>query len=468
MMAFLRQTLLIAIVALAALWGWVQYVPSSAPYLERAGIDRLLRKHQFTIFGVPVLPSPAEVAEKAGPPLQGGGPGPGGPRGPMRVITKLAGAGEVNDVVTAIGDGQALRAVTVMPEDSGRIVEIAAEPGQFVTEGAVLARLDSEAEEIALERARLVREDAADRVERQRRLYESGAASDVQLRDAQLALRTADLEVRQREFDLHRRTVFAPIPGWIGLIRVEVGDQVTTSTPITQLDDRTRILVEFRLPERHVGRLAVGDAVRAEPIARPGRIYSGVVAEMDNQVDQSSRSLRVRAVLDNESDDLRSGMAFTITLDFPGEPYTAIDALAVQWGSSGAFVWAVEDGAAVRIPVRIIQRTADVVLVEGKIAPGTEVITEGVQMLRPGAPVAPVGAGSRGDDASAGEAARAPGDGQPPGARPAPLPAADPSGAEEPGTRQRARDEAGRQGVEGQELEGQGVGPVAAANGKPA
>lgn len=439
-MAFLRQILLIALVAFVALWGWVRYVPSSTPYLEEAGVAAWLRDNQFSVLGVPVLPAPAPVVEKAGPPEAGGGPRGPGARGPSRVLTAPAGEGALNDRVTAIGDGHALRAVTVMPEDSGRIVEIPARPGQFVEAGAVLAQLDSEAEEIALERARLLREDAADRVERQQRLYESGAASDVQLRDAQLALRTAELEVRQREFDLRRRTILAPIRGWIGLIAVDVGDQVTTSTPITQLDDRIRILVEFRLPERFVGRLKVGDAVRAEPVAQPGKVYLGLVSEIDNQVDQTSRSLRVRAELDNTSDDLRSGMSFVISLDFPGEPRTAVSALAVQWSGGGSFIWVVENGAAVRVPVRIVQRTADQVLIEGKIEPGAQVITEGVQMLRPGAAVAVAGAaqgegasgpGMAGAGASAGGGAPAVNEGTAPadpGVQPV-VPAADPAGA---------------------------------------
>lgn len=439
LMAVLRQSLVILVLSLAALWGWVRYVPSSVPYLERYGVLELISTYQFTVFGVPVLPQPEEALAKVGPP-QAGRRGPGGP---ARVITEVAGEGLLNDVFTAIGDGQAIRSVTVMPEDSGRIVAIPARPGQFVTEGAVLARLDPEAEEIALERAKLVREDTADRVERQRRLYESGAASDVQLRDAQLALRTAELDVRQREFDLLRRTIFAPISGWIGLIRIEVGDQVTTSTPVAQLDDRTRILVEFRMPERFVGRLALGDEVTVVPIARPDRVYRGVVAELDNRVDQTSRTLRVRAEVDNAADDLRSGMAFTITLDFPGEPYTAVNALAIQWGGGGSFVWAIEDGKAARIPVRIMQRTADEVLVEGGITPGTHVITEGLQMLRPGAPVTPVGAGAQqtdGDDPSAERVG-----GGLSGAASEGRPAADPALQEVPAPRKRALDTPGDQ-----------------------
>jgi len=80
-------------------------------------------------------------------------------------------------------------------------------------------------------------------------------------------------------------------------------------------------------------------------------------------------------------------MAFEISLSLPGEEYVSINPLSVQWGSDGAFVWQVKDGKAGRVPVRIIQRSAEAVLVEGQLSPEDPVVTEGVQALRPGAEV---------------------------------------------------------------------------------
>ena len=51
-------------------------------------------------------------------------------------------------------------------------------------------------------------------------------------------------------------------------------------------------------------------------------------------------------------------------MKFPGDTYPAVNPLAIQWGSDGAFVWAVEDGKAKRVPVRIIQRNTETVLVD--------------------------------------------------------------------------------------------------------
>ncbi|MEY3309580.1 MAG: hypothetical protein RLZZ413_3618, partial [Pseudomonadota bacterium] len=67
--------------------------------------------------------------------------------------------------------------------------------------------------------------------------------------------------------------------------------------------------------------------------------------------------------------------------------HPAVDPLSIQWGADGAFVWAARDGKALRLPIRILQRNSDAVLVEGDFQPDDLVVTEGVQALRPGSEV---------------------------------------------------------------------------------
>jgi RND family efflux transporter MFP subunit len=126
-------------------------------------------------------------------------------------------------------------------------------------------------------------------------------------------------------------------------------------------------------------------AMSGAPVPAPGRLTA-----VDNVVDRASRTLRVQAVVDNETDHLREGMAFEVTMDFPGETYPSVDALAVQWSSSGSFVWKVVDNRVQQVPVVIRQRNPDRVLVDADLAEGDIVVIEGVQTLRPGAEVRPV------------------------------------------------------------------------------
>jgi RND family efflux transporter MFP subunit len=172
---------------------------------------------------------------------------------------------------------------------------------------------------------------------------------------------------------------------------VEPGTQVGPDTVLATIDDRTRILVDFRVPERFAGRLAIGDPVGATALASPELPLRGEIVALDSRVDPESRTLRVQAALDNPEDELRGGMAFAVELAFEGERFPAVDPLAIQWGAEGAFVWVAREGEAARVPVRIVQRNSDSVLVAGELTPGERVITEGLQRLRPGTPLAFVG-----------------------------------------------------------------------------
>jgi hypothetical protein len=77
-------------------------------------------------------------------------------------------------------------------------------------------------------------------------------------------------------------------------------------------------------------------------------------------------------------------MSFQVTMQFPGDTYPAVSPLAIQWGADGAFIWTVENGKAKRVPVRIVQRNTNDVLIDAPIVTGDIVVTEGVQSVREG------------------------------------------------------------------------------------
>jgi len=367
--SFLSQIILAVIVLGATLALWIEYVPSARPWLERAGVYEML--------GMP----PAEAAESAEAPRGYGG------GGASKVVTAPVATGTLNDRVTAIGDGRALRSVAVRSEASGRVTEVGFAAGEYVEAGTVIFRLDDEAERIALDRAQLMLADAQESAERLDRLRQAGTATAVALREAELALRTAELAVRQAEFDLAQREVAAPIAGWIGLVETEVGDRIAAQEELAVISDRSEIQIDFRVPERVLAKLTPGMPLVAEPLAIPGAKLDGRIVAIDNIVDRTSRTIRLLGQLANDGDRLRDGMALSVTLAFEGDPYPAVDPLAVQWSSDGAFVWVVREGKATRVPVAIRQRNAAAVLVEGALEPGEPVVIEGVQTLRPGAEV---------------------------------------------------------------------------------
>lgn len=362
-MAVWKQLLLAVVILLAAAATWIGFVPGSRDVLARWGID-------WT------------QAAAGTEPEQGGERRRTAPQAP--VVTAPVGVATINDRLSAIGTGRANSSVTVNPYASGRLVEVLVKSGAMVEAGSVIAKLDSEGEEIAVDRARIALDDAQARMDRVNALRTSNTASAVQVTEADLALSNARLALRDAELTLERRSIRAPISGIVGIVPAEAGNYVTSQSEIATIDDRSVIKVDFWVPERYAGAIRVGEPLDAVPISRLSQTLAGAVSAIDNRLDEQSRTLRVQAAIDNPDDTLRAGMSFQVSMRFPGDTFPSVDPLAIQWGSDGAFVWAIKEGKARRTPVRIIQRNTESVLVEAALAPGDLVVTEGIHSVREG------------------------------------------------------------------------------------
>lgn len=369
-MAAWKQIVIALVILAAAFVAWVRFVPGAPEVLAGWGMDWA----QAAI---------APQREASGNAPQSGGRGAGGPQG--SVIVGPVAPATINDRLSAIGTGRANASVTVKPYASGRLTEILVRSGSKVEAGAVIARLDAEAEQIARDRANIALDDATARADRVRALRTSNTVTAVQVTEAELAVENARLEVRNAELSLDRRAIVAPIDGVVGILPVEAGNYVTTDTTIATIDDRTSIVVDFWVPERYTNAVAVGAEVEAIPIARPNQVLMGEVSAIDNRLDEASRTMLVQARIANADDTLRAGMSFQVAMRFPGDTYPSVNPLAIQWGTDGAFIWAVRDGKAQRTPVRIIQRNTENVLVEADIGEGDQVVTEGIHLVRDGA-----------------------------------------------------------------------------------
>jgi RND family efflux transporter MFP subunit len=366
------QLLLIAGILAIAVPVSARFVPGTHPWLEKVGLLGPLA-------AVGLVPAPPEGA---GAPGQGGRSGSGTP-----VIAEPVATATLQDLVSVIGSARGAQSVDLSFGITGRIADIRVAPGDRVEAGTLIAELDVGAAQLSVDRAHLVLENAQRAVDRLNQLAQTGTATALQRQDAELALRTAELELKEAQRVLEDHRLTAPTAGFVGLIEPQVGDLVSSSTPITRIEDRSNLILDFRVPERLAALVKVGDPVEAGAISQPGPPVGGRIIAVDNRVDETSRTLRVQASIGNPDDVLRAGMAFQVDLTFNGADYPAIDPLAIQWGSDGAYVWVVRDGKAAQQPISIIQRNVDAVLVEADFTPDDLIVTEGVNLMRPGAAV---------------------------------------------------------------------------------
>ncbi len=332
---------------------------------------------------------------------QGDGAGGGGPRGqgfaggrggPVLVVTAPVGIDDTGIDVRAVGTVAAAQEVTLYPQDSGIVAEIAFTPGGNVAKGQTLVRLDDSDQQVALQKTKIALDAAQSALDRAQQLAKTNNITTVALTDASTARETAAIGLKAAENDLAKRTIKAPFAGIIGLTDIAVGDLIGSSKAIATLDDMTKVTVAFDVPERASGLVAVGQPVAASTAALAGQTFKGTVSAVDNRVDPVARTLRVEATLPNDANALKPGMALTVAMSFAGQPHPSAPSLAVQWDRDGSYVWKIADGSAHRVAVQILGRRSGSATVSGDLAENDLVVVEGLQRLREGSKVTEDGA----------------------------------------------------------------------------
>jgi len=184
--------------------------------------------------------------------------------------------------------------------------------------------------------------------------------------------------------DLDDRTIEAPFDGVVGLTDIEVGDRITEQSAITTLDDRSKLYINFKAPEAALSIMMSEPEVSLQPWTNRTESIPAQIAEVDSRINETDRTMRARAVLDNSSDTYRPGMSFRVNLSIDGNRFAAIPEAALLWGANGAYVWISEEGKARRVNVEVHQRLRGTILVSGDLEEGDLLISEGVQRLRDG------------------------------------------------------------------------------------
>ncbi|HCI98765.1 efflux RND transporter periplasmic adaptor subunit [Sulfitobacter pontiacus] len=348
-------------------------------------------------FGLPGTDATSEAAQPqsaAGGRPAGGPPGGGRARGATSVVTTALEQRPYEVTLYATGTASSLRSADVVTETAGTVVETRLTANRDVEQGEVLVRLDARTQELNLEIARANLQQATDTVDRYDRLRAGGNSTitDVAQSEARVAQQLADAEVGLAEVALEDRTIRAPISGRLGLSEVEVGDILGANDVIATIDQTETLVVEFELPERAIGVLGQAHEVLVSTSAFVGRSITGDILSFDSRIDAVTRSVTVKAKIDNAERILWPGMTFAVRLLHESEPLPVLPSTAVTWSRMGAAVWVDDGGTATRVPITILYRKNEFVWVEADIADGAMVVTEGAQKLRDGAKITAVGA----------------------------------------------------------------------------
>jgi membrane fusion protein (multidrug efflux system) len=302
-------------------------------------------------------------------------------------------AAPLSEQVTAIGTLLSNEAVTISSEIPGRLKEIHFQEGQPVEQGAPLFTLDD-----SVYRAQLADAEAklklAEQTHQRRTALLTNKYATAQSADesaSNLAVSTAAVELARVQ--LEKAHITAPFAGIVGLRHVSIGEYITAGQALVNLEAIDPVKADFRVPEKFLPAIRVGQTIRIKVDAFPDESFEGKVYAIDPRLDVSGRALLVRAMVPNREQRLRPGLfaRITVLLQLKEDALSVPEQAIVPQGDS-QFVFKIVDGKVQLTKVVTgTRREGRVEIVEG-LSAGDQVVTAGQLKIRDGTPVSIVGA----------------------------------------------------------------------------
>jgi len=334
---------------------------------------------------------------------------------PVPVAEGIVATRDVPIYLDGLGTVQAFNTVTVHARVDGQLMKVAFAEGQDVKAGDVLVQLDPAPYQAALDQA--VAKTAQDtaqlgnaRVDLQRyadllktdsitqQIYDTQKALIAQLEATVKADRAAAESAR---VSLDYTTIRSPIDGRVGIRQVDAGNIVHASDAngllvVTQLRP---ISVVFTLPEQSLTKLQQyqieGQEFPVLAISRDNTnlLAQGTLAVIDNQIDTTTGTIKLKATIANENLRLWPGQFVNTRLLLTTRSNSpVVPASVVQRGPDGAFAFVIQEDQTVAMrPLKVAQIEGGTALIESGLEPGERVVVDGQYKLQPGAHVKPAG-----------------------------------------------------------------------------
>ena len=291
--------------------------------------------------------------------------------------------------IQASGELLALSQAKIAAEVGGRITGIVVEEGLPVEAGAVVLLIDPEARELDLKGARASMTEASAglsearrEAQRIRRLKAKNMASQSQLDSAETAYKRARsqaegaearLGVAQRA--LREASVAAPFTGMVAERYVSPGEYVQPGQPLFELVALDPIEVEFTLPEADSSRVALGNSVAVRVAPYPTEEFDGIVTFVSPTIDARTRTLRVKATIENQDGRLRPGLFARADLGVAMQTdVTLVPEEAVLQRADGAVLFIMRGDRAQRVSIEAGRHRGGMVVIREGLDPDAIVI----------------------------------------------------------------------------------------------
>jgi RND family efflux transporter MFP subunit len=313
----------------------------------------------------------------------------------------------VEETAEFVGRLRSRRSSTIQPQVEGYLTRILVKSGDRVAEGAPMFEIDDRTQRAAvasLESIRAAREADAEfarqQAERARKLLTVGASSQQEYEQAQTASQTAvaqlkavEEQIRESRAEWAYYRVVAPAAGVVGDIPVRVGERVSTSTPLTTVDDNTGLEIYINVPVQQASKLRLGLPVRLLD-AGGETLATERVTFVSASVDQATQTVLVKTPLAPRPGVFRTEQSVRAVVVFDTKPGLTVPLVAVTRINGQYFVFVAESGERGSVARQRAVNLGEVVgngyVVVSGLKPGERLIASGIQKIGDGAPVTAV------------------------------------------------------------------------------
>lgn len=340
-----------------------------------------LRTRLFAALGLLLLTGSSVAAPAGGK--------PGGFAMPVEVSPVTTGTVTVD--ISAIGTLLADESVMIRPEIIGRVATFHFAEGQRVEQGVALVSLDASEYRSQVAQSQASVKLAQLKFNRTKDLLRKSLSSQQQYDEDAATLDAAQAKLALDEDRLAKTVIHAPFGGIMGLRKVSPGAMVQPGQDLVSLENITQLKMDFRIPEIYLPDIKSGLELNLSSDAYPGQVFKGSVYAIAPAIDESSRSILLRARVPNNQALLRPGLFAKVTLRLAQRDNAPLVPEEALWPvGQNLFVYRVVDGKAMLTKIKIGQRMKGQVEVLEGVSAGDTVVSAGQMKIRNEAAVMPI------------------------------------------------------------------------------
>ncbi|MDX9773516.1 MAG: efflux RND transporter periplasmic adaptor subunit [Bacteroidales bacterium] len=320
---------------------------------------------------------------------QSQGQNPGGQQGQSQlpVTGTIAKSSYLTNGIRSAGSLLANEEVDIVSKVSGKVTGVYFKEGSRIHKGDLLVKIYDEDLQAQLRRSEIQEKMLAEKLERQRVLLAKDAVSRESFDQLQTDYNVILADINLLKVRIAETEVRAPFDGIIGFRYVSEGSYVQPSVKIAHLTDLSVLKLEFAIAEKYVSADLAGKKISFQTEGYPDEFFATVYA-VDYRIDETTRTIGLRARYNNRDGRLVPGMFVSLTL-ITDENQNAlqIPTESIVPDMNEKKVWVSKEGKAKMVPVVTGTRTATMVEVLSGLAVGDTVLTTGLMQLRENMPV---------------------------------------------------------------------------------